>query len=185
MCCCMSTYTIMIGDQCVVVCQPTPSWLWINVLLYVNLHHHDRGSMCCCMSTGAVQVPLRGYFRGLHQSWHQTGLGRPGQRVSYRHWRQQTQQENRRRIQGIGRTLYCLFTRRSQICAPRHQTSSLHTERSDFFPLQKQNNIEINRSLVWRFGAASVIPCWKLAALYMVHFQILRLLHNYTAVTFL
>ena len=203
MCCCMSTYTIMIVDQCVVVCQPTPSWLGISVLLYVNLHHHDWGSVCCCMSTytimigdqcvvvcqqvqykfldeviatishsdcrlvcccmltGAVQVPSRGHSRGLHQSWHQTDLGTAGQRVSYRHWCQQTQQEDRRRIQGIGRTLLFVHMEEQRDCVHHAiKRLSLHAEQSCFFLLSKQINMEINRSLVWRFGAASIITCW-------------------------
>ena len=59
-----------------------------------------------------------------------------------------------------GHCIVCLHGGAKGLCAPRDQTSSFHTEQSGFFPLSKQINIEINRSLVWHFGAASIITCW-------------------------
>ena len=69
---------------------------------------HRSVSSIITYSTGAVQVPSRGHSRGLHQSWYQADRWPAGHQVSYRHWRQQTQQEDRQRIQGINRTLSCL-----------------------------------------------------------------------------
>ena len=157
---CLEACTIVIVDQCLVVCQQIQYKHLYEVILEAY-NSRDHRSVCCCMSTGAVQFPSRGYSRGLHQSWHQTDLGPAGQRVSYRHWRQQTQQEDRRRIQGTGRTLLFVHREQQRDCVHHaNKRLSLHTEQSCFFLLSKQINIEINRSLVWRFGAASVITCW-------------------------
>ena len=71
--------------------------------------YHDGGSMRCCMSTGAVQVPSRGYSRGLHQSCHQTDLVA----ASFL----QTLTEDRRRIQGTGRTLLFVHMEK-RLCQP-------------------------------------------------------------------
>jgi len=72
-CCCMSACTIVIVDYCMSTDSvQTPYEVILEA--YSSRGHrsvsayHDGGSMCCCMLTGAVQVPSRGHSRGLHQS---------------------------------------------------------------------------------------------------------------------
>ena len=146
-CCCISTYTIMIVDQCVVASQPTPSWLWINVLLYVNRCSTSSFTRSFSRPTPVVTPdwPWASWTASFLQTLTSPDPTR-GPTTNSRYRKD---------------TVLFVHTEEPRDCVQHAiKRLSLHTEQSCFFPISKQINIEINRSLVWRFVTASIITCW-------------------------
>ena len=136
----LEAYSSVTIDQCVVVCQSTPSWLGINVL-YV--HRRSTSSFTRSFSRPTPVVtpdwPWDSWTASFLQTLTSTNPTR-GSTTNSRYGKD---------------NIVCSHGGAKGLCVLQMPFSRRWTEL--FLPLSKQNNIKINRSLVWRFGAASVI----------------------------